>query len=1020
MKIRFTWILTIFLLSVVQISLAQEKLISGIVVSKNVPEPIHGATILIEGTETFAETNQEGKYFIKAKPGDNLVVQLAGYKDLTATVGESNKIDFALVEDTGDKKTDEVLKEVVVDVYRTTSKIKSNVAASTITSKTLEGRPNAAFMQTMQGQVPGLNVSSGSGQPGQKSTVILRGLGSLNGQKEPLYVIDGVPTNSDRFRSINPNDFENVTVLKDAGATSIYGNRGANGVIVITTKKGNFESDLEVKYVGSTGISTLQGNNYNVMNGSEYLDFENKVYQSGIKEGSPKTAEEIANAHSENWVDTFFQNAISQSHTLSFTSGGKNLSSFTSVGYSDFEGILRSTGMKRFNFRNNLDGKSSDSKLKYSTNTSVNFSKNKLSTGQGGDSSLRNYVFGALASLPFLNPNEYKGTYESINEMASKYGIMGMMPFALLDKRRTNLVYQDELKVLVNGSLNYSFNENWKASTMVGIDYQNMNGVDTMAPDSFLAHDAVASDQQYFGYLNTWNEQRAIINSTSNINWSKIFADKHEFKVGGYMEYLKGHWISQTMQKVGFDPIFYTPGTTAGWINDTPENDYYVPGGSLDKQDAGLFSIFGTFDYDFDTKYGLGVTVRRDASYRFDKDNKWGTFWSVSGRWNISNEKFMEGSVINDLKLRGSYGTSGNQDITGSGIFGSGNLYQTVFSSSTGYNSIPGLRISQIPNRGLQWENISQGNIGLDFALFNSRIRGTIDVYRKTTSNLYQSIPISGINNGASKINANFGSLHNQGIELILAGEVIDTNDTKLTINLNGSYNENKVFDLPNAKGYVWGGGYTGLRENNIINEFYLYKYAGVNKENGNALFYDKDGKLTETPKETDRQWLGKSAIPKYQGAFGFDFKHKGFFASANFTFTKDVWRYDADYYFLTNGANVGNMNFSNDLKDFWTPENPNASFPRLNASNNGFVKDSDKYLQDASYLRLRYLTVGYNFTKQDLKFIGLNNLRVYFQAENLHTWSKWRGWDAESDRTADLGQYPTPKTFTVGLEVQF
>src|SRR5690554_7027129 len=311
MRSKFTWMLTLCLVFFVQIGFAQVKQVSG-VVRTEFGDPIPGASVLLVGTDEGTETNIEGNYSLNAKKGDRIRVVFGGFKTITVTVSDSNVLNVTMIEE-----DPFALEEIVVDTYRTTTKAENANAVSTVTSETIEGRPNASFIQTLQGQVPGLNISTGSGQPGgSNTTVILRGIGSINGNIEPLYVIDGVPMSSANFRSINPNDIENVSILKDAGATSIYGNRGANGVIVVTTKRAGFAQDLQIKYVGTIGVSSLQNNQYNFMGGAELMKFENQTLLNNRR----WTQGEIDNAYETDWLDVIFRDAISQSHTLSFSS----------------------------------------------------------------------------------------------------------------------------------------------------------------------------------------------------------------------------------------------------------------------------------------------------------------------------------------------------------------------------------------------------------------------------------------------------------------------------------------------------------------------------------------------------------------------------------------------------------------------------------------------------------------------------------------------------------------------------
>jgi len=1017
MRSRFTWILTLFFALIMQVGFAQSgKQVTGVVKTED-GDPIPGATVMVVGTTFGTDTDDEGKYTLSLKKGDKVRVVYEGFKAVTLTVGDSSVLNATLVEDES-----VLLGDVVIDMYRTVSKEKSAVAATTVTSKTIEGRPNASFLQTLQGQIPGLNIATGSGQPGSSDTqVLLRGLGSINGNVQPLYIIDGVPMSSDRFRSINPNDIENISVLKDAGATAIYGNRGANGVIVVTTKNASFDSALSVKYVGTVGVSSLQENQYNLMNTNEYDSFLKRAKAAYPSANPPIPSLTAAQRKVDtDWTDVFMRDALMSTHTLSFSAGSKNLSSYTSVGYSDYEGILKDTGLQRFNFRSNLNGKSSDDRLVFGTNVSANFSKNDQATSVGTNGINQNYFLGAFQAAPWVDPNLYTNGRELYNNYAN--GTFGdwLTPLMLMDKMRSDQQVQNEFKLLVNGNISYKLTDNLTLGNNSGVDYQTIHQNGTSKYDSFNQILFYGS-REWQGSVNNINESRMVFSSNTSLKYDNTWNDVHTLGAGVYVEYIKGHLTSSSINKLGFDPIFWSEDGSTGWIQPTASTALlYAPTASMLKQNAGMFSYFGNANYDYDRRYGVDVTIRRDASFRFTDENRWGTFWSVSGRWNINNEKFMENSVFNNLKLRGSYGTTGNQDILNTGFFGAEQRYQTLYRSGAQYNGQQGLYISNLPNPNLQWEIVKQGNIGLDFGVWNDRLRGSLDVYNKRTDDLYLTQFVSAIN-GATSIPANYGSLENKGVEIGIAGDVIRKDNTRLTLNVTGAYNKNKVLEIPSETGYYWNPDLSyGYQVGGVVNEFYLFEFAGINPNTGMMEFYTKDGGVTEQPTDADRRWLGKSSVPVYQGGFGLDFEHNGWFLTANFTYAQDVWRFDNDYWFYTNPSVLGNGNISNDYADFWTPTNRDARFPRLDGSNYDRSFDSDFYIQDASYVRLRFLSVGYNFKKKDLDFLKLSGLRVYAQGENLYTWTKWRGWDAESNRTFDYGQYPTPKTVSFGVEVSF
>lgn len=1028
MKSKFTWIFTLFMAFFIQFSFAQEKTVSGTVVSSADGMPIPEVNVTIQGTNTGVRTDFDGNYAITVSVGQKLVFSFVGMKTQIVTVGTSNVISVSLEDDVT------VLEDVEIGYTRTATRATSNVAVSTVTSKTIEGRPNASFVQTLQGQIPGLNISTGSGQPGSSNTlVILRGIGSINGNVEPLYVIDGMPMSSANFRSLNPNDIDAISVLKDAGATSIYGNRGANGVIIVKTKRGSFDSDLSVRYIATTGFSQMQSHDYRLMSTPELLRLERSKGNgmgaeyfnplTGTNEGRPMTDAEIdAYGVDTNWLDVFFRTGFNQSHTLSLNSGSKNLASFTTIGYNEQEGILKNTGLKRFNFRNNLTGKSQNDKLNYSTAFTANYSVNELATSFGTGQVNNNYLVGALQGLPYYSPDQYVDGSTLVGQFNSDSGRLRLSPLMLLDRLNNFVGRTEEFKMLAQGQISYKITPELTIGNSVAMDYTNANTLSFDHPYSWnsIYFGSDSTGQEYNGFQSESFQRIFTFNNTANITFNKTFSDKHTLDVSAYTEYFKAHLKSFSYLQNGLDPKFTAPGAGTGFIGYMPDNDFYVPEVGAGKATSGLFSYFATADYDYDAKYGVGASIRRDASFRFADSNKWGTFYSVSARWNIDRESFMEGVGFDMLKLRASYGTAGNQDITGGGVFSAASLTRAQYAVGSGYANAPSLVIAGLPNRRLQWETVEQANIGVDFSTNQGRLRGTIDVFQKKTKDLYQSLPISSIN-ATTGINANFGSLKNTGIELLLTYDVLRGSDYVVTVSANGSYTKNKLVELPSDNGLVWNGSsLTANREGDLIGQYYLVKYIGVNPATGNLLFEDRNGNPTEAPVDADRKFTGKSAIPKYQGGFSIDAQYKGFFLTTQFTYVADLYRYDYDMAGFIDVNDIGEWQKSTDLLRSWTPDNRVTDMPSINNNNQFYENISDRHLKDASYLRMRYVSLGYNFSKDLLRDTSFSNLRVFAQAENLLTWSKWRGFDAESNRPNDQAQYPTPKIFTVGLELEF
>lgn len=1008
MKTKFSVILTLILALVVQISFAQEKSISG-TVSDNNGLPLPGATVIIQGTSSGVTTDFDGKYSISASQGDVLVFSYVGYANQPQVVGASSTINVSMV-------PDNALDEIVVEAYRTTSKETSSIASTTVTAETIESRPNASFAQTLQGQVAGLNIVTNTGQPGGNSLINLRGVSSISGNTEPLFIIDGVPVDEDNFRSLNPNDIASLSVLKDAGATSIYGNRGANGVIIIKTKRGSYDQDLKVTYSGITSFSNLQDHDYDLMNSREQLQLE-KDYGAGFGATlSDVELEERALQANTDWLDVFFKTGITQSHTLSFSSGGKNLNSFTSLGFNDTEGILsEASTLKRFNLRNNLNGKSNDGRFRYSTALSLNYSESNEANFIGSGAINRNYVLGALLSVPYISPYSYVS-----GQGANIPVVFANTPLFLLDRLETYTRREDEIKIIASLKASYDITDNLTFNTSFGADFTDEQLLRSEAPNSFNAQLFAQTGNTTPGFEDRDSNRSIFLNFNNSLNYRNTFNEKHTLDVSVFSEYFKAHWRSFGFRQEGFDPATYYPGDGSAYVDDNAANDNFVDTANADIKNAGLFSYFAYADYDFDTKFGLSATVRRDASYRFNDSNKWGTFWSVAGRVNISNLAEMP-EFINELKLRGSYGKAGNQRIVDSGgsfaPFGGPDLTRDLYVTGGQYGGVQGLTFAQIGNNALKWETVVSSNVGLDFALFN-RLRGSLDVYQRNTVDLFFPTPISpAINGSATSISANVGELQNSGVDLELRYDLFKSSSEdgfNMTVNLVGNYNEQEIIDLGPGGDIPF-----GLRVGGVIGEIYAAPFVGVNPANGNLLFQNAQGDITEDLIESDQVARGMNAYPDYQGSFGFDAEFDNFFLVAQLNYAIGVDRYDFDYADFLDPTAIGQFRHSRELLNAWSQPGDITNIPSLNATNLSDEGLSDRYLREADYLRLRFIQFGYNFPQSILQDTGFSYIRAFAGGENLLTFSKWKGFDAEGSGSASRG-YPTPKTFSIGLEFGF
>ena len=993
---------------------AQQTTISG-TVTDNTGLPLPGVNIVVKNTNNGIQTDFDGRYSITANQGEVLLFSYVGFADQNITVGTNTTVDVQM-----EASADE-LEEVIVTAYGTSTKQTSSSSISQVNEETIVNRPNANLLQTLSGQVAGANITANTGQPGAPPNVRIRGVGSVNGNVEPLYIIDGVPTDANSFRSLNPNNISNVSVLKDAGATAIYGNRGANGVVIITTKKGSFNSALEVNYTGILQFANLQDNDYDLMNSPEQLRLEREL-NTGL--GATLTDSEISSTPTTNWADFFFDTGLTQNHNLNLSSGSSNIRQFTSFGYLEQEGILQDSDIQRFNIQSNVTGRSTNEKFNFSTNIAINFSKSNEPNNIGGTGINRNFILGAYQSVPYISPSDYVDGAALLSPLS-----FTNTPLFLIDRLATFSRTEDEIQILGNLEASYEVLPGFTAKVAMSSELRDEKRIASEGPLSFNAL-LFAQGKDPSGSVTQTSIRQFSFNQTTSLNYNKQF-NLHTIDVGLFTEYFKAHYETFGFTQEGLNPATFVPGDGSAFIGDNPDNDFYVDDVFANLLDSGLFSYFTRMDYDYDTRYGFTGTLRRDASFRFSDSNRWGTFYSLSARWNIGNEEFMENTVFNDLKLRASYGTTGNQYISNDlglpGIyFDAPDLTRDLFTAGTGYGAQNSIFLNQIGNNTLKWETTSQLNIGLDFALLDQRFRGSVDWYDKRTSDLFLASPVSSITS-VSTLNTNSGELKNSGFDLSLNYDVfrsINPNGFNLNINLVGNYNKQEILDLPTEEGEIINGIATSLREGGILNEYYTYRYAGINSENGNLLFLTADGEETENPNvDTDRVFLDKNIFPDYEGGFGFNLDFKGFFASAQFRYAIGVDRFDFDLQGFQDPTSVGQFRSSRDLLDAWSPDNIDGSLPSLTAGNLDLGVNSDRYLRNADFLRLRFAQIGYSFPKRFLEGTGFNKIRIFANGENLLTFSEWRGFDPETVVISNLTAaniYPTPRVIAIGFEFGF
>lgn len=1004
MKTKFKLISTSILLLFGLVAFAQQT-VTG-TVTDEFEAPIIGATVSVDGTSNVVTTDFDGNYTIVADDGEILVVSYVGYNTIKIQV-EGSTIDVVLSSSTA-------LDEVIVSAYGETTKAKSTNATVKITAETISNRPNASLIQTLTGQVAGLDVSTNSGAPGSNSLIELRGTNSINGNTEPLILLDGTPIDEDDFRALNPNEIERLDVLKDAGATAIYGNRGANGVILITTKRGEFNQPLKVSVSSSYAISTVQDDDFDMMNASEILTLE-KQLSRGL--GATLTDEEIA-AYGDgyNWRDFFWREGQTYNHNVTITSGGPKSSQLTSIGYYEQEGITITTSLKRFNLRNNFNTRSENGKFRLASSLSLNFAKTGNRASEGTGSINRNIQFGPQYSLPYVLPSD-KGNDPSAFGDAKGLSVFQITPLILMDLAEKTVRDDEETKIIYNLDTSYDITDNITFRSVTGLDYAGTNNLYVQPSDQWSSvYFEGTDDAGLAGFQDLDHTDIFSVNQTTSLTWDTTFDEKHSLTIAAFTEYFKAHYKTFGYRSNGLNPKTYYPGDGSSYVDDNSSNDVFADSTGANLLNAGLFSYFGSLDYDFDGRFGLTATARRDASYRFSQSNRWGTFGSIGLRWNVSDEEFMQNTLFDYLKLRTSYGTNGNQRINGGGYFTSPDLYESLYSTGTGYQGQVSTFVSQIPNNTLKWETVTQFNIGAEFSVLDNLINGEIDVYFKKTDDLYQSKPVSAIN-AITSLSANVGGVENNGVDLLLNLNLIKPkgDDFGLSFSFNGNYNDNNLYDIPADTGYIIGIG----RNGGPIGELYTIRYAGVNPANGNLLFYTKDNQLTESPNaDTDRVWTNTTSVPDYFGGISSKATYKGFTFQTQFNFATGVHRFDNNMARFQSYSSVGRFNMSKDVLRAWTPDNRITDMPAY-AATNRTAYSSDRWQRNGDYLTLRYASLSYDFKPSVLEGTGIEKLNLFVNGENLLTFSEWRGFDVVARSSSSL-IYPNPKTISVGINATF
>lgn len=958
---------------------AQNFVVKGTVVSHEDNEPLIGVTILQEGTTNGVVTDMDGNYSLEVKGASNatLVFSYIGY------AAQSHKVNASTgVLNVSLKSDAELIDEVVVVAYGVRKKGTIAGSVSTVKSEKLENVPTASFDQALQGQTPGLTVISNSGEPSVAATFQIRGTNSINSGTTPLFILDGVPIESSSFNAISPSDIESISVLKDASSTSIYGARAANGVVVITTKRGRKTDGAKVTFRGQWGFSQLAGNNWDLMNTAERIKYEKEI---GLDLGEDYY-NKIKNID-VNWMDAVYNNnAPSQSYDLSVNGATDKTNYYVSGSFFDQDGITIGSAFRRYNLRANVENRAKEW-LKLGTSTLLAYED--VEQAEDGEYALYAPISASHFMLPYWNPYNEDGSLASQND--GEWKGSGQNP---IEWMQNNPVKHKTYKVISSLFAEVTPIENLTIRSQFGIDYSHATSFMQSFPSYIINNES--------GTAGRASSDGLTLTVTNTANYRFNIDDTHDFNFMIGQEGVNYHY--ETFQAV-----------TEGQKNDALTNmasGSFASSWSDNTSDYGFLSFFGRGEYNYKNKYYADFSVRADASSRFGEGNRWAGFWSVGLMWDMRREDFFKQyDWLTNAQLTFSTGTSGNSSIPNY-------EHLALVTGGSNYMGETGISPNQRGNKDLTWEKLWTTNIGLRLGFFN-RLNFTAEFYNKLTTDMLMQVPVSYADGGYGAYWDNVGAMVNRGVELSLDADIIKTKDFTWNVFANASYNKNKLTELYNGIDEYVDSNVTMYSVGHTVTGFYMVRYAGVNPANGDALWYTKDGNITNEFSEEDRVLIeGKSFVAPWQGGFGTNLSWKGLMLSAQFSWMADRWVYNNDRLMdESNGLYTSYNQSRRLLYDRWKKPGDITDIPR-----HGVTPQFDThYLENASFLRLKNLMLSYNIPGKALaKTRFFDGARVFVQGQNLLTFTGFTGIDPEVSANIYRAQYPMTRQFTLGVELNF
>lgn len=1037
------FVVAVILVFFVQIGFAQTRTITGKITDESGALP--GVTVLVKNTSTGTQSDINGKYAIKASSGDVLIFRFVGMNSQEITVGASNVINVVMT-------SDNLLDEVIVTAFGTSTKEAFTGSASVVGAEDLANRNVTSPIAAIEGRATGVQFTSaaaGSNGPGASPKIIIRGVGTLNGNSDPLFIVDGIQYEGS-LNTINQDDIESFTILKDAASTSLYGSRAANGVVIIKTKSGS-RGAIKVNASAQYGFVNRGLANYNeVTPGQYYESMWSALKNSSAGGGDAAYASaniynslgynpfNVANDQivgtdgklnpnagvvyrSLNWYDVMERTGNRSNYNMSVSGGGKNHQIFFSTSYLDEDGYLIKSNFNRITSRLNAEF---DVNKWLTMGGSANVTITEaVGPSSAGLTSIAN-PFGFAQGMGSIYPvyvNDRQGNYVldaagrkifdggegypeyDIRSRPTNQGRHALQELILNDERDKDNTYGfryfADFKLFkgLNFRLNYGrdINENMQR------EYEN-NIIGDAQPTGRYGENRIRRQVENFNQILTYNTR---LNNVHNLD----FTLGHESFARSF-ERLDALAIKQTVEGVYEFDNFAEPLRIRGYTTNKRLEGYFLRA-----------------NYDFNNKYYISASVRRDGSSVFSKDSRWGTFYSVGASWRIDQEKFMDNvSFVDRLKIRGSYGEVGNDDLND--YFISQPRYGLTSNAAN-----PALSWSDIGNSALQWETVESFDVALEFTLFNRFLDGVVEYYKKTSSDLLYDLPIA-LSNGLNTYPTNIGDMYNSGIELSLTGHLLHKTSFNWDLTLQASTLKNKITSLPNP--FVDGSKRWEIGRSRY--DYYILHTAGVDPLNGDQLFYkyeiDDDGnsvpvydesgnhEVTNDWEDTERAYVGASSIPKLLGSVSNNFSYKGFSLGVLLTYGIGGKILDYGYAGMMHSGTFG-RSLHPDIMNAWSQPGQVTDVPRMESGNSDLVRSqSSRFLTDGSFWSLKNINLGYRFGNKITDKIGVQGLRLSLTGENLIIKSKRPGLNPQYDLsgTPSGNDYSPSRIYTVGLNVSF